>query len=211
MERRQLFDGLTIEKREGQAKRIVGYGAVFFREGDPATEYQLWQDTYERIMPGAFDAAIRDDDPVSLFNHDANFVLGRKSAGTLNVSVDAKGLRYEVTPPSSQTIQDLVVGPIERGELRGSSFMFRPTDVAWVEQVRDGRNVSIREIRGVRLAELGPVLFPAYEGTTTGLRSAGDVANLDAERAKFLNTRPMTDISVRSRWLEICEQAGNVS
>jgi HK97 family phage prohead protease len=210
MERRQLFDGLAIEKRDGQPKKITGYGAVFFREGDPATEYQLWQDTYERIMPGAFDEAIRSDDPVSLFNHDANFVLGRKSAGTLAISIDAKGLRYEVTPPGSQTIQDLVVGPVERGEIRGSSFMFRPTDVAWVEQVRDGRSVSIREIRSVKLYELGPVLFPAYEGTTTGLRSAGDVETLDAERAKFLNVRPMTDISVRSRWLEICEQAGNL-
>ena len=98
---------------------IVGYGAVFFREGDPGTEYQLWSDTYERIMPGAFDRAIREDDCRSFFNHDPNLILGRSTAGTLLLSIDNVGLKYEVEPPDSEPARH-VLESVRRGDVSGS-------------------------------------------------------------------------------------------
>ncbi len=161
-----------VERRgEGDAPVIVGYGAVFYREGDADTEYPLWGNVVERIMPGAFDRAIREDDVRSFFNHDANLVLGRNRSQTLRLSVDAVGLRYEVDPPDTQAARDLVVS-LERGDVDGSSFMFVPEEVVW----RETDELEVREIVSVQLWEVGPVVFPAYEGTTSGVRGESDFA-----------------------------------
>ena len=43
-----------LENRAGSdAKTIVGYAAVFYDAADPGTEFELYQDCYERIMPPA--------------------------------------------------------------------------------------------------------------------------------------------------------------
>jgi len=185
MERRTIsseLSGLQVRSEDGQPPRIEGLGAVYFRADDPGTEYRLWSDTYERIMPGAFDEAIKAD-VRSLFNHDPNLVLGRNrgNAATLRLAVDAAGLRYSVEPPQTALIRDQVLEPIRRGDVSGSSFMFRPTKVVWVEEDRDGRTVDIRELHAVELFEVGPVTFPAYEATSTGVRSE-ERRQLEAER-----------------------------
>lgn len=190
---------LEIRTRADGVKAIVGYGAVFYSAADAGTEYEMWTDTYERVMPGAFDRALREDDVRSLFNHDPNFILGRVKAGTLALSVDAVGLRYEVVPPDSQAIRDHVLAPIGRGDISGSSFMFVPRDAQWTDSMRGDRKVSIREIKEVELWEVGPVVFPAYESTTTGLRSE-DLAEARASHAAWLESLRMADeVAVRRR------------
>lgn len=193
MERRFLgrgTAGLRVRAEGDQAPVIEGYGAVFYDPADPGTEYELYRDLYERIAPGAFDRALREDDVRSLFNHDTNFVLGsnRLAQPTLRLSVDKRGLRYEVTPPATQLVRDAVIEPIRRGDVDGSSFMFVARKTAWIEDTRGDRTVDVREIQEVELWEVGPVVFPAYAGTTTGVRAAdGDVAairdELEARRA----------------------------
>ncbi|MEO1063737.1 MAG: HK97 family phage prohead protease [Actinomycetota bacterium] len=160
-----------IERRGGDDAPpvITGYGAVFYREGDPGTEYQLWSNCVERIMPGAFDRALREDDVRSFFNHDANLLLGRNRSGSLRLEVDDVGLRYEIDPPDTQTGRDLVVS-LERGDVDGSSFMFVPDELVWRELEIDGRTLEVRELVSVQLWEVGPVVFPAYESSTSGLR-----------------------------------------
>jgi uncharacterized protein len=173
MERRFVSSKLspiTLEKRADGSSTIQGYGAVFYREGDPGTEYQLYGDLVERIMPGAFDRAIKEaDDCRALVNHDPNLLLGRASAGTLKLSIDATGLRYEIDPPDTQAGRDACVS-LERGDLTGSSFSFLPDDVTWREQ----GDLIIREVRSVQLFDVGPVTFPAYSSTTAGVRALGD-------------------------------------
>lgn len=172
MERRFLSEqaaGITlVERAEGENPTISGHAAVFF-DGTEGTEFRLWDGAVERVMPGAFDGALsRGDDARGLFNHDPNQVLGRRSAGTVNLSVDAKGLRYNIDPPDTSVASD-VVALIRRGDIQGSSFSFQVTDQEW----RTENKVDIREIRGVELFDVGPVTFPAYENTTTGVRSQG--------------------------------------
>lgn len=146
---------------------IAGYASVFWNN-EPTTQYMLYDDLAERIMPGCFDRAIREDDVRALFNHDANMLLGRNTAGTLKLSIDKTGLAYEIEANDKTTVARDVAGMLERGDLSGSSFSFIPTDVSWREQ--DG--LVVREINGCRLFDVGPVTFPAYEATTSGLRSA---------------------------------------
>lgn len=149
---------------EGQPATISGYGAVFYDAADPGTEYRIWDDLVERIMPGAFDRAIREDDVRSFFNHNPDMILGRSTAGTLKLSVDAKGLRYEVQPPASRAD---VIESLYRGDVSGSSFMFIADDVQF--RITDG--VEIVEILAVRLLEVGPVVFPAYQSATSEVRA----------------------------------------
>jgi len=165
---------LTTEKRDGEdgPSIVAGYGAVFYNADDPGTEYWLWDDVVERIKPGAFDRALQEADDVrSFFNHDANLILGRASAGTLDLAVDGTGLRYVVEPPDTAVARH-VLESVERGDTSGSSFMFVPTSTAWREEEREGKTVYIREIESVRLFEVGPVVFPAYESASSEARSS---------------------------------------
>ena len=171
-------------------KVICGYGAVFYNSSDPGTEYQIWDDYYERIMPGCFDRAIKEDDVRSMFNHDSNQLLGRrafKDTDTLKLSVDSFGLRYEVACDLADPTHQSLVPKLRSGKVDGASFMFEVTDRAWREESRgEGdakRTVSVIEITGVRLWELGPVVFPAYESATSEARSA-ERQQIDEFRAK---------------------------
>jgi uncharacterized protein len=169
-----------VERRsddEAAPKVITGYAAVFYRAGDPATEYRLWQDAYERVLPGCFDAAIREQDIVrGLCNHKSEWLLGRSDKGTVGLSIDQVGLRYEIDPPDTQAGRD-TLALLERGDLDASSFGFRAYGgrrgtVRWVDETRDGRVIECRELVEVELLDVGPVTFPAYQAATAGVRSA---------------------------------------
>lgn len=182
----QTFASPAIKKRsEGDSSlpQITGYAAVFYNAGEPGTEYRLWDDMVERIRPGAFDRAVKEDDVRALFNHDANKVLGRNKSGTLRLSVDARGLKYEIDPPETETAKELLAG-LSRGDISGSSFTFIPTKVVW-EEVRaldGGGSTYVRWIEDVALFDVGPVTFPAYEATDSEAkgRSTSDFSVIDS-------------------------------
>lgn len=166
IEHRTLSQNLAntrLEKRDDKPARIEGYAALYYDESDPqGTQYRLSEDYYERLMPGVFDDAIRNNDVRCLFNHDPSHVLGRSKSGTLTLSVDSRGLLYSCSCPDTTIGRD-VGTMIERGDVSGSSFGFEAVDVQYREQ--DG--IWYREILKVRLYDVSPVTFPAYEGTTT--------------------------------------------
>lgn len=190
---------VTVTRRENQPTLITGYAAVFYREGDSGTQYRLWDDFYERIMPGAFDRAINEaHDARGLFNHGRDNLLGRVSARTLRLSVDAVGLRYEIDAPDTTVGRDVLVS-IERGDLSGSSFAFLPQRIVWIEE----GDVLIRQVEDLDLYDVGPVTFPAYESTTTSVRAADREQlqrEIDTWRAGRVNP---DEIAVRCRLAEI--------
>jgi HK97 family phage prohead protease len=190
---------LELRAREGKLPQIAGYGAVFYNAAEPGTEYQLWTDFVERIMPGAFDRAVAErDDARALFNHDPTNLLGRIAAKTLSLEVDATGLAYTIDPPDTQMGRD-VVEMIRRGDLSGSSFAFEVTDEDIRKEKRDDVEKWIREIRGVKLYDVGPVTYPAYEATTTGVRAAVDVDEVDALKKKLdARQQRLADIAKRA-------------
>jgi HK97 family phage prohead protease len=165
-----------LEDRADGSKKIVGYAAVYYNPDDPGTEFELWRygddRCVERIMPGAFDRAMKEgDDCRALFNHNPHRLLGRRSASTLKLKVDRIGLRFEVTPPETAAADD-VLQAIERGDLTGCSFTFAvdKDGQKWISQ--GGR--TVREIHSFSgLFDVGPVTFPAYESTSCGVRSDG--------------------------------------
>ncbi|NIP32641.1 HK97 family phage prohead protease, partial [candidate division KSB1 bacterium] len=57
----------------------------------------------EKIEKGAFHESLENPkhDVAALFNHDPNLILGRKSAKTLEMREDQKGLAVTIDPPDN--------------------------------------------------------------------------------------------------------------
>lgn len=145
---------------QGDIRPIEGYAAVF----SSPTLIGDWFE--ESIEPGAFAQALNRDDVRCLFNHSDMYVIGRNTAGTLRLSEDDHGLRYEADPPDATWARDLVVS-IDRGDINQSSFAFRATRQEWDES----GDVLKRRILEVELFDVSPVTFPAYDDTEVGVRA----------------------------------------
>ena len=155
----------TFEVREEESGPVlVGTPAVFNQLSVPIWGFR------ERIVPGAFqDSLERGDDVVALWNHDANFVLGRRSAGTLDLWEEEDGLHMRNVPPDAQWARDLLVS-IRRGDVKQMSFGFYIEDDHWVEE----DDVLIHEVRRAKLVDVSPVTFPAYPQTSVYVRSVAE-------------------------------------
>lgn len=160
-ERRTLQSEFRIETREDGKKLIRGHAAVFNSETDLG-----W--FREKIVPGAFSESIGKDDVRALFNHDTNFVLGRNTAGTLTMREDEKGLYVEIDPPDTQVGRDLVTS-IERGDISQMSFGFQTIRDSWEEFETEEK--TLRTLEKVKLWDVSPVTFPAYQDTDVAVRS----------------------------------------
>ena len=160
---------VTVEERADGKKVIAGYAAVHYSASDAGTQYRLYDDLVERIREGAFTRACQEKHDVrGLYNHDPDNLLGRSSSGTCRYSVDAKGLKYEIDVDPQDPDHQRVLAKINRGDLNGSSFAFRATKVTWEDN--EGSD-SVRWVEDVTLYDVGPVTYPAYDATTTGLRA----------------------------------------
>ena len=210
-EQRDRKGGTRIEKRADGTPMIVGYAAVFYRKDDPGTQYSLWAGCVERVAPTAFNNAIAEKQDVrGIFNHNDECILGRTKSGTMRLSVDSTGLRYEIDPLMvGDKIDDEVaalIASIERGDIDGSSFSFRVrgNGVQWTtEKYGDaGVEIEVRTLTDLDLFEVGPNVFPAYQATSAGLR--GENANaLKAERAAMKPKTPRDVVKATARLVEI--------
>lgn len=163
-EKRCYSGEVRAEQRENEPTRIIGYGSVFNIRSEPLWGFR------EIIKPGAFDDVLGND-VRGLFNHDPNFILGRSSANTLTLSVDERGLQYNIVAPDTQTIRDLVIAPMLRGDITQSSFAFSVArdGESWYE---DEEGIVIREIsKFSRLYDVSPVTYAAYQDADSGVRS----------------------------------------
>jgi HK97 family phage prohead protease len=172
IERRFLaLDGLAVEQRDDGVRRIVGHAAIFNSLSEDLGGFR------EKIAPGAFAEAIGRDDVRALWNHDANFVLGRVRAGTLTMREDERGLAVEIDPPDTQWARDLLVS-MARGDVTQMSFGFRVErgGQSW-EKTDEG---NVRTITRASLFDVSPVTYPAYADTDVAVRS---LAQWQAESA----------------------------
>lgn len=163
IERRTVvLDGIKVEQRgEGRAPVIRGHAAVFNKLSE---DLGGWK---ERIQPGAFQDVLKDD-VRALFNHEPDWLLGRTLSGTLSIAEDREGLAVEITPPATQLVRDLVLVPIERGDLSQMSFAFSVAAGGSVWEEQEG--VYIRTImKFARLYDVSPVTYPAYPQTDVGM------------------------------------------
>lgn len=164
VEFRMMSVPLELEERalgsEGPAK-FVGYAAVF----DSPSE-RLWDPRHgefvETVSRSAFNRTLAAKREVRMYvNHNSDMVLSSTRSGTLNLTVDERGLRVESTLPDTSYARDLEA-LMRAGVVDSMSFGFSiPTGGdAWSA---DG---SSRELREIILHEVSVVTgFPAYPDT----------------------------------------------
>ena len=142
--------------------KIRGYAAIFNTMSDDLGWFR------EIIHPGAFKKTINDGADVrSLFNHDPNFVIGRRKSATLMLKEDEHGLYTESIPnPDVSWAKDLTA-TIKRGDVDQMSFAFKTVKDDW----RTENEEKIREIFEVKLFDVSVVTYPAYIQTSAQVRA----------------------------------------
>ena len=166
---------MTFELRaDTESRSVEGYAALYDSPSDAAGWYT------EVIAPGAFKRALeRGADTVALFNHDDNMVLGRLSAGTVEIWEDDKGLRYKI--PDMPQSRDDVLEMIRRGDVKGSSFAFTIKEDSWQYESREGKDWPTRTINEVDLLyDVSPVTYPFYQDTSVFTNSELAKRSFDA-------------------------------
>ena len=78
------------------------------------------------------------------FQHDKNNLLANSKSGTMKISSDEKGLRFEAELPKSQ--REKYSELISRGDVQGVSIGFIPKKDNWIGQDRTISEATIFEI-----------------------------------------------------------------
>ena len=172
-ETRQMRTASTEFKTrdENGALAIEGYFAVF------DSVYDMGYGLSESIAQGAFDNTISDDIR-ALINHDTTLVLGRTKAGTLQLRTDSHGLWGHIDINPNDTDAMNLYNRVQRGDVDQCSFGF---DIISEEtDFREDGSVHWT-IKEVKLYEVSPCTFPAYEETNIAARTK--------ERAELIKHR----------------------
>lgn len=165
----------TIETREDGSEIISGLGVVFDQRSENLGGF------YEYIDKNAFDDADLSD-VVGLFNHDSNIVLGRSSSGTMRFRIEVNGIYYDIDAPQTQLVRDMVLAPMRRKDITGSSFAFTTAEDGDEWEYKKDEDTYVRYVKKVkRLYDLSPVTTPAYKQTSSGVAKR----SLDAFKAEF--------------------------
>ena len=158
-------------------KYIEGYFAVFNKETE------LWPGAFEEIAPEAFDGTLLDD-VRALINHDTTLVLGRTKSNTLELKVDNVGLWGRIKINTNDTDAMNLYERVVRGDVDQCSFGFNilAEETDW----RDDGTVKWT-IKEVRLFEVSPCTFPAYEQTGIQARKAA----VEQHQKRMLDARKL--------------------
>jgi len=182
------LESIEVRSDENGKNRVEGYGSVFNKLSEDLGGFR------EMIMPGAFDSVL-DNDVRLLFNHDQNYVLGRTTSGTLRLSVDENGLRYDAELPDTTFAKDLIK-LMERGDINQSSFSFVIEEDSW-GKMENG--YPLRKIEKVkRLFDTAIVTYPAYPDAGVGLRSL-EQFKMDEGIKKDVKDRKSEEIDLHRR------------
>ena len=169
IERRYVAEVRKAED-DPESRRVTGYAAVFGSSSLPLMDWDHGE--FEEVIDrNAFDGVIEQSDVFAVLNHDnSRGVLGRSVNGTgsLSLSVDDHGLRYEFDAPRTALGDELLEG-LRRGDITASSFAFNVQDERWEEQEDKTYKRTILKIG--RLYDVSPVYNPAYPDTSVAQRS----------------------------------------
>lgn len=179
MEKRYLkMHDIETRSDDDGSLYIEGYFAVY---GDI---YEVWSGATESIAEGAFDESIHGD-VRSLYNHNMDIVLGRTSAGTLELKTDSHGLWGKVKLNRNDSDAMNAYERIKRGDVTGCSIGF---DIAEEEtEYRDDGTIHWTLKKIDPLYEVSPCVFPAYEATSIAARGK-EVNQIKKRRKKAWET-----------------------
>lgn len=168
-------DGLTFE----------GYAAVF---NSPTRIDSCYEGCFdEQIAPGAFAKSVREQTPKFQFDHGQS-VFGSLPCGVItDIHEDDRGLFTGARMAASSYWEPLREA-LSTKAVNGMSFRFSVVNEVWVD--KNGKVIRsedelyrlmrgdqpdrlplLRTLKEVKVAEVGPVVWPAYSDTSAGVRA----------------------------------------
>ena len=178
----RFIDFTTRNDEENNLLIIEGYFAVF------NSVYQICDDCSESFAPGAFTDTINDDIR-ALFNHNVDIVLGRTKVGTLKLKEDDKGLFAQIIINAKDSDAVNAYERIKRGDVDQCSIGFEIIDEEYIQ--KDNKHHWI--IKKVKLYEVSPCVFPAYEETTVSARKR-DLNDIEKRKTQAWKKQILTKL-----------------
>lgn len=137
-------------------RKMRGYAVVFDSMSEDLGGFR------EIISPDAVDRTLKEAlDVRALVNHDHGKVIGRTTAGTLELVKDRKGLRVLIEPDLEVSYAADVMRSVSRGDITGMSFGFRVIEDDW----NFDAPVAVRTVLDMKISEVSIVAWPAYTAT----------------------------------------------
>lgn len=182
---RRLYDKCyTRSVGDTDSRRVEGYALVF------NTLSRDFGGMVEEIDQHALDGVLADSDVKCWMNHDSSRGALARCRGenipqspvgnSLELEIDATGLRYAFDAPNTDLGNELLEG-LRRGDISQSSFAFTVKEDKW-ERLEDGM-VKRTILKFDRLFDVSPVYDPAYMDTSVEIDRRGYDALIADEAA----------------------------
>ncbi len=208
--------GFSLRDGEGEGddgNTIDGYGAVF---GQP-THIASWEGEFDEVIrKGAFRKSLRERTPVMQYDHGRHPLIGSIPLGRWDeIDEDDHGLHVVGRLSDNwliQPVRDAIAGPDGRGGgITGMSFRFSVVSDEWRD--KDGKLIKeeelldllwygagergpiVRTLKEVKVSEVGPVAWPAYEQTSVGVRSGESPFIVDLGRLDLRSPAARSDLA----------------
>jgi uncharacterized protein len=198
-EQRAVSYPFALRDTGGDGLTMAGHAAVF----NTPTLINNWEGKFnEQISRGAFQRGINAGKlPVLMFDHGKHPTIGQMPIGAITeLREDDKGLFVEARLHDNELVRP-VRDAIASGAIRGMSFRFSvPKGKETVD--RSGA-IPLRTVHEVNCAELGPVVFPAYETTDVLVRAADGDPEALAELAERLKPYLINGTSLEGELAEL--------
>ena len=157
---RRTYVVQDVEARQAEdgVMRLSGYAAVFNDASVPLP-------FKERIAPGAFRKTLSEMPDVRLLINHEGLPLARTKNGTLTLTEDDRGLRFDAQLADTQEARDIYT-LVQRGDVDQMSFAFRVIRQNW------SKDKTERTLTEVSLADgdVSVVTYPAYPTTSVEAR-----------------------------------------
>ena len=159
---------LRMSYENGKPPVLEGYAVKYGVLSDnPMLGYPRY--VKEKILAGAFRKSLQMND-IRMYvdhTHTTEKLLGRKGAGTLQLSEDVNGVFFRCTPPDTAAGKDLVTS-IKRGDVSHMSFGYNP--IPSKERWSKEGNYQVRNVEEGDLFEISAVDIPVWESTSVAVR-----------------------------------------
>ena len=201
-----------LDGEDGDGLTLDGFAAVFNR----VTIIDSWEGRFkEKASPGSMKKSFRENPPRIQFDHGRHPLIGsiplaalRSIAEETHPELAPEGGAHVIGRVHDNWLMEPVRDALASGAIDGMSFRFtivrqkwfgpdgqeiRDEDVlrdmlrrTWYEDVPDDE-LLLRDLKEVKVPELGPVVWPAYADTSVGVRSVIDLGDLtDPDTRKTL-------------------------
>lgn len=156
-----------VSEEGGSGRTIEGYAIVFGVESRMLVDY--WDDYREIIEPGAIteeELAQMDIKMTMWHNREKLLARSNKGVGTLKLSVDKIGVKYEFEAPNTSDGNN-ALELVKRGDVGGSSFIYWSDESSSVSYTKDDDDILIRHVKKINMIyDMTIASDPAYIQTS---------------------------------------------